>query len=163
MSCSKVDRIHLMHDEHTCTYIFPYQWPKKFLFSGVCMKSTLRHKLKKSATATFFLMNQPAGFSSQSVKLRFLALLPARKFQEGNESRDDPTSWGPSCYWNNMRLGGRAVQSKICKYIPPPQPKDPKIACTCSPAPRLTHKIPKFLFFSRLPPRNVRQNIWGCL
>ena len=64
--------------------------------------------------------------SSQSVKLRFLAPLPARKFQEENESRDDPTSWGPTCFWNNTRLGGRAVQSEICKYIPPPQPKDPQ-------------------------------------
>ena len=32
----------------------------------------------------------------------------------------------PSCYSNNMRLGGRAVQSEICKFLPPPQPKDPQ-------------------------------------
>ena len=93
---------------------------KVSFFSGVCMKSTLRQELKKSATATFFLNESTCWFSSQSVKLRFLALLPARKFQEGNESRDDPTSWGPTCFWNNMRLGG------LCKYIPPPQPKDPQ-------------------------------------
>ena len=100
--------------------------PKSFFCPGVCMKSTLRQELKKSATATFFLNESTCWFSSQSVKLRFLALLPARKFQEGNESRDDPTSRGPTCFWNNMRIGGRAVQSEICKYIPPPQPKDPQ-------------------------------------
>ena len=110
---------------HIHTY-FHISGPKSSFFQEYVWKVLSGTNLKNLPRQPFFLMNQPAGFSSQSVKLRFLALLPARKFQEGNESRDDPTSWGPSCYWNNTRLGGRAVQSEICKFLPPPQPKDPQ-------------------------------------
>ena len=110
---------------HIHTY-FHISGPKSFFFQEYVWKVLSGTNLKNLPRQPFFWMDQPAGFSSQSVKLRFLALLPARKFQEGNESRDDPTSWGPSCYWNNTRLGGRAVQSEICKFLPPPQPKDPQ-------------------------------------
>ena len=90
-------------------FFLEYVWK---VFSG--------RNLKNLPRQPFFLNESTCWFSSQSVKLRFLALLPARKFREGNESRDDPTCWGPTCYWNNMRLGG------LCKYIPPPQRKDPQ-------------------------------------